>query len=72
MLHSNPKGGVDISICGHYSTVVTRENRDVQRFEELNVLEKGLGIGKVRTIKHYESWKLLIECSEQNCTLQFS
>lgn len=44
----------------------------MQSFEELNVLEKGFGIGKVGTIRHYKSWELLVECSEQSCTLQFS
>lgn len=43
----------------------------MQSFEELNVSEKGLGVGKVRTIRHYESWELLIESSKQCCTLQF-
>lgn len=40
----------------------------MQSFEEFNVLKKGLGIQKVRTIKHYESWELLMECN----TLQFA
>lgn len=57
--------------CRRYSTAVTRGNRDLQSFEELNVLEKGLGIGKLRTIRHCKSWELLIECSKQCCTLQF-
>lgn len=41
--------------CRRYSTAVIRETRDVQSVEELNVLDKGLGIGKLRTVRHYKS-----------------
>lgn len=43
----------------------------MQSFEELNVSEKRLCIGKVRTIRHFESWELLIESNKQRFTLQF-